>query len=149
MLSKHYRIFGALLATSALIACQQQSAESQADGAPIAAVPATESAKASTSSQVAPENISFTVSPDAIKQCPGAEPVAAEVTWLVRDMAVTEVKVEVANAGQNSRKLLSLAGRQGKATTEAWVVVGSRFFLTDNKTGQELASFEMLGSPCN
>ena len=93
--------------------------------------------------------LSRPVTPDAIKQCPGAEPVSTEVSWLVADMAVTEVKVEVANAGQSSRKLLSLAGRQGKARTEAWVVVGTKFYLTDSKTGQELASFEMPSQPCN
>ncbi len=145
-----YRITCTLLMIAALSACQQsQPAQTQAETAPTAAEPAAAGSAAAAQQQVSPANVTFTVAPDFIKQCPGAAPVATEVNWLVADMAVTEVKVEVANAGQSSRKLLSLAGRQGKATTEAWVVVGTKFYLTDSKTGQELASFEMPGQPCN
>ncbi|MCA0297424.1 MAG: hypothetical protein LCH68_00240 [Proteobacteria bacterium] len=147
MVTKQYRFACTLLMATALSACQQnQPSQTQEQTAPVAATPQSEP---SVAPQVSPANVTFTVTPDAIKQCPGAEPVSTEVSWLVADMAVTEVKVEVANAGQSSRKLLSLAGRQGKATTEAWVVVGTKFYLTDSKTGQELASFEMPSQPCN
>ena len=147
MFTKQYRFACTLLVATALSACQQnQPPQAQEEPARVAAATAPEPPAVP---QVSPANVTFTVAPDAIKQCPGAEPVATEVSWLVADMAVTEVKVEVANAGQSSRKLLSLAGRQGKAMTEAWVVAGTKFFLTDSKTGQELASFEMPGQPCN
>jgi len=92
--------------------------------------------------------IEFTVDPSALSACSNAEPMTARVNWVVRDLAVTEVRVEVSDSPAGARKLLSVGGRQGQVVTDAWVRAGTTFSLADSKAEKQLAVVEVQGIPC-
>ncbi|MGE8225389.1 MAG: hypothetical protein ACN6RK_06345 [Stenotrophomonas sp.] len=142
-----YRFCTFFLAVVGLSGCQNEAS------APTAGqhTPAGRDAASVTPAEVAAPNpkVDFFVTPDTIRECAGAAPITAEVKWEVRDPAVAEVKIEVGNTDGAPRKLLSQAGRQGGVSTDAWVVVGTKFFLSEFASGKELASVVIKGAPCN
>lgn len=151
MKTHRFAIAFVLSSTLALAACQGSEQNSRTDEAP----PASEHVAVPASSPVAPQapvsapvEIRFSATPVGDGHCEGAEPVIATVAWQVLDVAVNEVKVEVAAPGLDTRSLLSIGGRQGEVNTDRWVVGGTKFFLTDAASGRELASTEVPVQQC-
>lgn len=110
--------------------------------------PVSESAQPAESVVAPTSSAKFVVSPVGVSGCEGTPAAVATVSWEVADPNVGEVKVEVDNASQPQRNLLTVAGKIGDVKTEAWVVAGTRFYLVDAKTGAELASYEVIAEPC-
>lgn len=93
-------------------------------------------------------DVDFDVSPPTAPACGDNSPVQATVSWEVRNTAVGEVRVEVADPGQENWKLLSVAGRQGEVETGPWVADGTRFRLIHSATGEQLAIRQVQGDSC-
>lgn len=94
-------------------------------------------------------DVDFAVSPATVPQCAGALPLQSRVSWQVRNTAVEQVRVEVADPGQDNWKVLSIAGRQGEVETGPWVAVGTRFRLILSATDEQLAGHDMTAGPCS
>lgn len=93
-------------------------------------------------------DVDFAVVPASIPICSEA-PSRVKVTWQVRDTSVQEVRVEVADPGQDTWKVLSIAGRQGEVETGPWVQKATRFQLLIAGTGEHLAGHVMTEEPCD
>lgn len=145
MVSKLSCVIGIFLLVLVMAACQQNGQNAGQVSDPV------DQSQRVIDSSAHLAHVTFVIVPEGIQQCAdaGAGPVSAEISWRVMDQAVNEVRVEVADPGQESRKLLSLAGRQGSVKTDDWVVIGTRFYLSDSDTGQELARYSMPELPCN
>lgn len=98
--------------------------------------------------QAANPDVDFAVSPATVPGCAVASPLQAKVSWQVRDTSVDQVRVEVADPGQDNWKVLSVAGRQGEVETGLWVAEGTRFRLIRSATDEQLASHDMATGPC-
>lgn len=147
MLALRYRFGAILLVAITLSACKKDltasSTEDSSAGGPVtASMPAAEVATPN-------PNVDFSVTPDVVRGCSDAAPIVAEVKWEVRDPSVAEVVVEVGSTAGAPRKLLSQAGRQGSVSTDAWVVAGTKFFLSELATGKELGSVAIKAATCN
>lgn len=144
MIPKVPLVVAGLFAAIFLAACQQKQVDSERAVESVAP-----SDPAIVIQHPATPGVDFEVVPGSIKQCHGAESVIAEVSWSIGDSNVNEVKVEAKSPQEQSRSLLSVGGRQGEVETEAWVVVGTEFFLSDSSTERELARFVVQGLPCD
>lgn len=132
-----------------LAACGQQ------DGGPPASGPATQAqpvdapiSKPSQEPVAQRTDVEFAVVPASIPTCLEA-PSTVKVTWQVKDTSVQEVRVEVADPGQDTWKVLSIGGRQGEVETGPWVQKATRFQLLIAATGEHLAGHVMTEEPCD
>lgn len=142
----NYHFSVALIALGVFSGCQRESVLPGASQAASAGQAAASESEAEVT--VLNPNVDFSVTPDTLRECADVAPVTAEVKWEIRDPAISEVKIEVGDTNGSPRKLLSQAGRQGSVSTEAWVVVGTKFFLIEFSSGKELASVAVKGIEC-
>ncbi|KGM52944.1 hypothetical protein N792_01565 [Lysobacter concretionis Ko07 = DSM 16239] len=127
------------------------------DHGPGAGNPAAQSSAAAPVEQTVPPppveqknpDVDFAVSPDTVPGCDETSALQARISWQVRNTAVEQVRVEVADPGQENWKVLSVAGRQGEVETGPWVLDGTRFRLVNATTDEQLAAHMMMGHPCN
>lgn len=90
----------------------------------------------------------LSVDPGYVYACDGRDQVVSLVKWHVKDLAVTEVRVDV-HKGNEPRSEFSRGGGTGQEKTNDWVVDGVWFHLMDAKSGKELASYKVTSLPCN
>lgn len=143
------KLFGVCVAAVALL-----TACGPGGGTPEAVDPAVQQAPVERDPSPPPKveanpDVDFAVSPAFVSGCAGTPPLQSTVSWQVRNTAVEQVRVEVADPGQENWKVLSIAGRQGEVETGPWVAVGTRFRLILSATDEQLAGHEMTAGPCS
>lgn len=147
-MSKFLKLYGLCLTTAALLsACGPEGRQSEATDSSAKQAPVEQTAPSLPVDRRTPD-VDFAVSPATMPGCGETSPLQAEISWQVRNTAVAEVRVEVADPGQENWKVLSVAGRQGEVETGPWVLNGTRFRLIYSSTGEQLASHQMTEGAC-
>ena len=92
------------------------------------------------------EQAVLSASPGQVGACLGVDRIQSLLAWQTK---VASVKLEVSNDAGDARRLFATGPGLGNASTGDWVVEGTRFFLMDAATGDQLATLRISSFDCS